>query len=36
MWREINGRRKDAVDYFAYLDGLAIDIGCKPNICELV
>ena len=32
MWRDINGRRNDVVDHVTYMDAMASEVGCKPNI----
>ena len=34
MSREVTGRRQDQVEYVTYMDAVATEIGCKPNIGE--
>ncbi|KAI0211088.1 Dimethylaniline monooxygenase [N-oxide-forming] 2 [Lamellibrachia satsuma] len=36
MWREVTGRRQDQVEYVTYMDTVATEIGCKPNIAKLL
>ncbi|KAK2152189.1 hypothetical protein NP493_2504g00004 [Ridgeia piscesae] len=36
MWRDINGRRNDVVDHVTYMDAMASEVGCKPNIAKLL
>ncbi|KAI0232490.1 Dimethylaniline monooxygenase [N-oxide-forming] 2 [Lamellibrachia satsuma] len=36
MWREIDGQYSHIVDHLTYMDILATDVGCKPNIVKLL
>ncbi|KAI0232851.1 Dimethylaniline monooxygenase [N-oxide-forming] 2 [Lamellibrachia satsuma] len=36
MWRDIRGQRNDFVDYVKYMDAMAAEVGCKPNIVKLL